>query len=339
MTSEISAIVIGTGAFGIHYARILSRLNSRRLSDVPRIGRLIVTRTEIERAGKLAESIRAGRRCSVGEVIGEKISCAEDARKVLEQYQPSFVCITARDKELGDDIHVSYASLALRYGSVLCEKPFSHATGVGASLKPFNDLFRSRNANLFGLELPFAVVSELMWESGKFRKLLMRSGRLRFHWERPNPSDIPVVDDLALHPWSLIPREYRVETLSIEGGRTRAEINMDLCHRHTREHISCGIVLGQGGRFRGFAVGEAVIGIKSQETLVRLVQLREPLEVSARKGEKALWDDILLEVDNPLEQNIIACLRGQPKVGLRRAYESQAFMERLYGYDPPDQPS
>jgi hypothetical protein len=69
MAPPISILVIGAGEFGRHYADILSRLNSRRLPQVPQMERLIVARTLFESAGRLAESLRQNAGCCVKELV------------------------------------------------------------------------------------------------------------------------------------------------------------------------------------------------------------------------------------------------------------------------------
>ena len=84
MARPISALVIGAGEFGRHYADILSRLNSRRLPHVPQIGRLIVTRTLFESAGRLAESLRQNAGCCVKELVAAEASGIDQVRDILK---------------------------------------------------------------------------------------------------------------------------------------------------------------------------------------------------------------------------------------------------------------
>ena len=74
MTLPISVLVIGVGEFGQLYVDILFRLNSQRLPHVPQIGRLIVTRTQFESAGRLAESLQQNPGCRVREVVAAEAS-------------------------------------------------------------------------------------------------------------------------------------------------------------------------------------------------------------------------------------------------------------------------
>jgi len=182
--SEISALVLGAGNFGRHYARILSQLNAKDVPGIPRINKLIVTRTRQESALGLAADIRSSSDCSVSEVIGEKVRNREDAVDLMEKHRPQFIGIAARDRVIGDTIHAAYTSAALNYGIVLCEKPFSNATGDGSSLGYFDDLAGRERAEYFGLELPLAVLMRDLQRNQYFRDLFKNPANLEFHWER-----------------------------------------------------------------------------------------------------------------------------------------------------------
>ena len=83
MAPPISALIIGLGEFGQHYADILSRLNNRRLPHVPPIGRRIVTRTQFDSAKRLAESLQQKAGGCVKEVVAAEASGIEHVRIYL----------------------------------------------------------------------------------------------------------------------------------------------------------------------------------------------------------------------------------------------------------------
>ena len=56
-----TALVVGVGRFGIHYARILCSLNSGRSAADRLLDRLVLTRTRGESSRKLAARIRKPR--------------------------------------------------------------------------------------------------------------------------------------------------------------------------------------------------------------------------------------------------------------------------------------
>jgi len=127
MKSKINALVLGAGNLGQYYAQIIPKLNNEKLS-IPLIDKLIIIRTQLKRAQELASYLRKNDDCNVNDIIAAEVSSTNDLIEILEKYQPEFIGITAMDKILGDTIHAIYSAHALKYGAVLCEKPFK-ATG------------------------------------------------------------------------------------------------------------------------------------------------------------------------------------------------------------------
>ena len=97
-------------------------------------------------------------------------------------------------------------------------------------------------------------------------------------------------------------------------------------------NLPCKITLNIGTGFRGLQVDDMVIGFKSEASGIQLIKLNQPLNQAAKTGIKNLNGQVILAVDNPLEQNIVAALCHRPIIGLRRTHESQLFMETLRGY-------
>jgi len=330
--SGINVLVIGVGYFGRHHARILSELNARSPATLPVIEKLIVTRTRLDRAKATAAEIRNSISCSVKTVIGAEVGNMRQLISVLEQYHPGFTSITARDKEQGDSIHADYSIQALKYGAVLCEKPFSHASGDGSSLRYIDALQGCRNAELFGLELPLAVVARDILKDPHLGKIMMQADRLEFYWEAWDRGKKKIIDDLGLHPWSLIPASFMVKICQVEDRGTGADLFLELYDRQTQRKRSCKITLNIGAGFRGLQFDDMVIGFKKAASRIQLIKLDQPLDKAAKRGIKSLNGQVMLTVDNPLEQNIVAALCHRPIVGLRRTQESQLFLERLHGY-------
>ena len=142
--------------------------------SVPLIDKLIITRTKLKRAEELASVLREDADCSVNDIIAEKISNTSELIELLEEYNPEFIGITARERDMGDTIHAVYSLHALNYGAVLCEKPFANASGDGSSLKYLTDLFNYEKSDLFGLELPFAVVMKDIMQKKDLSDLFIR---------------------------------------------------------------------------------------------------------------------------------------------------------------------
>lgn len=334
MPPSISVLVLGAGEFGRYYVDILARLNNRKLPDVPQIGRLVVTRTHLESAERLADSLRKTSNCAVDEVVGAKASCLEDVRNLLQDHQPGLTAIAARDEEQGDTIHAFYAGLALNHGAVLCEKPFANATGDGASLKYFKKLRDSHNAGLFGLELPLAVAAEKMQKVRDLRILLLNASKFEFIWHARDRGDHNIIDDLVLHPWSLIPPLFKATQMDVLDKGDQADIRFSLYNSSRREAATCRILLRAGGNYRAMMVDDLAIRILNVNGLTKLVRVDGPLDASMTGQDGPVEGDDLLRVDNPLEQHILAVLRHNPIVGFSRAYESQLFLEKIRGYRP-----
>ena len=332
MAAPISVLVIGAGEFGQHYADILARLNSKRLNKVPQIERLIVTRTQIESAERLAESLQQSPGFSVKEVVAARASGIEDVRHLLEDHHPGMTAITAKDKELGDTIHALYAGEALNYGAVLCEKPFSNANGDGASLRYFETLKRHENSGFFGLELPLTVVADAMMQIEDLRDLLLNARRFEFWWQARDRGDNNVIDDLVLHPWSLIPPQFRAKQIDVLDGGNQADIRIKLQHCRRRQKVTCRIQLRAGGNFRGMVIDDIFIRIINAGGLIKLVQVNGSLNNAVLCQTTHVEGRVLLEVNNPLEQHIVAILQRKPIVGLARAFDSQIFLEQMRGY-------
>ena len=331
MKSKINAIVIGAGNFGQYYARIISKLNNEKLS-IPLIDKLIITRTQLKRAQELASILRKNADCNVNDIIAAKVSSTNHLVKLLEKYQPEFIGIAAMDKVIGDTIHAVYSAHALNYGAVLCEKPFANASGDGSSLKYFIDLFEYEKTGLFGLELPFAVVMKDIMQKKDLADLFMNAKSIEFYWETISSVKNNIIDMLAVHPWSLIPEVYKIESVKVEDRGLTAQIIMNLFNDKTCKNTICKINLKAGGNFRGIMLDNYAVAISTNGTLIKLIELNKSLKDIAGKDEKALNGKVLLELDNPLKQNIIAILKNKPIVSLKKTYDSQLFLERLRGF-------
>ena len=298
---RINALILGAGNFGRHYARILSQINRDKLPGVPFIDKLIITRTRIERGSEIADFIRNQNACAVNDVVATKLSNPGDLMTLMQKHQPQFIAIVARDNQKGDSVHALYTAYALQGGAVLCEKPFSNAFGDGSSLKSFDELFGHENESLFGLELPFAVVMRQLMQNEKFRDLYRNMRNLEFFWETQVTLENYIIDDLALHPWSLIPRGYPIKTVKVKREGNTAEVQLVIENPYTGHNVSCKLTLRESGNFRGMMIDDDVIGIKSEQASIKLIRLHTKLEEAVILGAAAPEGEILLEIDNPLK--------------------------------------
>ena len=334
MRSGINALVIGAGGFGRHYARILSRLNHEEIPGIPAINKLMVTRTCGQSARALADSIGNHENCRVKAVVGLEVNSAEQLQGLLGQHKPEFIAIAARDRQLGDEIHAVYTRTALQYGAVLCEKPFSNAVGDGSSLEYFKALFSHANRDLFGLDLPYSIVFQEIMNHQKLRNIFLNARHFEFFWEAMVTLKGYIINDLALHPWSLIPESYRIESPEVRAAENTAQINLQLFNTRTGTPATCKMTLREGGNFRGIRVDNYSIAVKDDGGLITLIEMNQPLEDALRFGSDAGYGDVLMTIDNPLKQHIISVFRKDPLVKLKRAYDSQLFLEMLHGYRP-----
>lgn len=335
MPSNINAIVVGAGKFGRHYVRILSRLNAESHLGIPPINRLIITRTKRSAAESMARQMMRDPLCRVSEVIGTRVRNARELEDLARSFAPVFICITARDPAAGDDIHAAYTLAALPWGPVLCEKPFCHAAGDGQSLSRLQALEAAAGPSRFGLELPMAVVARHIRRSPAVAPLWRRPRHMVFLWQIPAPGKVDILDDLALHPWSLLPADYRIDTVAAAAAGSARRIELTLVHAKHGDACECRIMLQPGGTFRKVTVDGSAIGIHREKDAVELI----PIDRGPATNGRARREAPLLRVDNPLKENIVALLRGKPLIDAASTHRSQLFLERLHGYVPGEHES
>lgn len=332
LNAAINALVLGAGRFGRHYVRILAQLNSRHYTDVPRIGKLIVTRTTQAGARDVVNAIDTGTRKSVEAVIAEKVADAQDLKRLLERHRPGFIAIVARDRVTGDSIHARYARIALSHGAVLCEKPFMPATGDGASLAALKSIKAETCPHPLGLELPMAAVAHQIQRDPYIARAANKAGSIRFVWESAVRGAVDLVDDLVLHPWSMLAPEYDICVTNILKRETRADIQLQLTHRHNGHRLPCNIQLAKGGHQRYMILDDVTLVFRSDGPWVRVFQVESPALDSAALQPKMESAREVLAVYNPIEQHIVAMLRRHPIIGLDRIIQSQLLLEHLHGY-------
>ena len=309
----VNVLVVGSGGFGKHYARILS---SESVDNV------IITRTSLDSA---VEQARALQETNQTNVIGAEVSNPSQLDKVLDEYKPFFIAIAAKDPKTGDNIHPLYTSIAAKYGIVLCEKPFANAKGDGKSL----EFFEFDNNEKFGLELPYTIIYNDMQKNKELYQHLLNAKNIRFAWITKGSGN-DVIDNLALHPWSLLPPEFKIKKADVKDNGSNAKADME--YHYNNHSIRIEILLTYGGNFTGLEIDGNTIGIKRQGTTNTLVDTQLPLEKAVELGNDGLDGKELLKTENPLKQHIIAALHGKPIAGLDKAYDSQKFLEILHGY-------
>lgn len=328
----MNALVVGAGGFGKHYARILSRLDPMAHDRIPGINKLIISRTRYASAKHQAEEILNDAHCRAPEILPVQVNSAKALRRVLSAYTPSFIGIAARDKICGDEIHPVYTREALAYGSVLCEKPFCPASGDGSSLKHLNALKASERAVRFGMDLPFSVVKDEMLHNEDIRTRLIHAEQIDFFWETRVAPENYIINDLALHPWSLIPDNFQIKSTHTQASGNQAFIELQLKNSISGDRAACRMTLKDGGTFRGMWIDGYPIGIFNKGPAIQLVELSRFNSSVADASIDADAQKVLVNVDNPLKQHIISVLCGSPLVDLPKIQASQLFLEQVHGF-------
>lgn len=330
MKTTVNVLVLGAGRFGINYTRILARLNSRQIPTIPRIGRLIVTRTSLEGARTVVATIKEQIAVTADGLIPEKVANSGDLRRVLDRYHPALTAIVARDPAIGDSIHSRYADIALVYGAVLSEKPFMPATGDGASLKILDALAAKQHAHPLGLELPMAVVGQQLWQVPALRGIIENAGDIRFRWEAAVRGAVSLMDDLVLHPWSMLPPFFQIEVQHVSQTPEKADIGLLLTHRGRGQTVPCRVELVKGGRHRWLSIDHRSLVFQSQGSWVRVWEEEQPICSRDSTGAGLKEGREVLAVDNPLEQHIVAMLQRRPLIGIEQIRRSQRLLENLH---------
>jgi hypothetical protein len=334
MSKQINALVVGVGGFGLNHARILSQLNHKNAPQGPRIDKLLVSRTDIDRARRVAEMLEHDRNLSARRVVPVKIDSVSRLVDILQAFQPQFIAICARDKKSGDNIHAEYTGRAISYGAILCEKPFSEAAGDSASLKIFESIRKHENAGWFGLELPMAVVARDMQQNEYFQNLLADAKQIKLFWAADVLRQSILINDLALHPWSLVHPFFHIDLSKVEVSGKQARIHLQLKHRQSGKRAAGSITLKNGGRFRAMEIDDQPIIFQSLTDQVRLIRPDRAIKKPEQIKTDQIKGKVLLKLDNPLQQNIIAVMQHRPLVDIKQTYESQLFLEILHGYRP-----
>lgn len=336
MTDKINALVVGAGGFGTHHARILACLDYQVDKAIPVIDTLAVSRTTMKAAEAIAESLLQDKRCTASRIVPVQIDGLGSLQDVLAKLSPQFISICARDRQAGDTVHALYTRATLPYGTVLCEKPFSEATGDGRSLALCQALAEEKNARRFGLELPIAVVTREMLNHDQIRDRLDRAKQVKILWAADIQRKQMLVNDLALHPWSLLYPVLDISVSRVENSEHDARIDLGLKHRRSGRQIDGRIVLASSGNCRGMEIDDMTIVFEKSDEGVNLIRSVQPLDAVARSAGDRIAGQTIFQVDNPLKQNILAALRQQPLVGFEDTCAAQFFLERLHGYFPSE---
>jgi hypothetical protein len=219
---------------------------------------------------------------------------------------------------------------------VLCEKPFSAAQGDGSSLTLLDDLLKHPQAHRFGLHLPMAVVLQAMQKHNRLGPLLENAAKLYFLWQKQGAKG-GLVNDLAPHPWSLIPHPTSISVQRFYGHGQA--MNFDFrwqpsTSRHTRTGR---LTLQTGGNFRGMCIDTAVIQFRFESGELQVLELDTSWQEVLVGPLNRINVEVLLRVQNPLQQHILSLLKGRPLVDMQYTYHCQRFLESTqYLFNSPN---
>lgn len=330
MDTPLTVLVVGAGRFGRNYLNVFSTIAKERLPGLPRIGTVLLSRTSLPSAERTALALAGQPECPFDRVIGVAIGNRRQLDRVLTAYAPALVCIVARDRHVGDDIHATYARDVLDRGAgVLCEKPFCIAKKDGRGADRALALSKHNRADSFGLELPMAVVRNAMWADNRLRGLLESAGEIELLWEIPRRSD-DLISDLALHPWSLLPVDWHLQVTKVRCSGNAVDIRAGLIDpQRPSAGITCAIRLACEGTFRAMRVDEHLFQFQYESGYQRVLAstpVKGPLSPGNLMCKGA---EMVLRVANPLQQHIVAALKRKPLVDIGQTVRSQQFLESV----------
>jgi hypothetical protein len=333
MKEAIDALVVGAGNFGRHYTRILSRLHQNREKGLPFVKRLIISTTCLESAEKKAWQLNQEDLPFGPEIIPVEIGTREQLLSTLNRHKPDFIAITARDRQFGDSIHETYSLICLDYGKVLCEKPYSETAGDGKSLENFHLLAEHPSVENFGLELPMIPVRKTLLSDDFFREKMRFAKRIHFKWESENAGP-NIIDNLALHPWSLFPDTWRILSAESDKVTENKRIFLTVQKEGKEKAIPATIELKEKGSLRQMTVDDWRFSFETRGGVVAVYRNR--MKQVSGESLPARWkEEPFILVNNPLEQNIIDSICKKPGAGWKKTWESQVFLEMMKGYRLP----
>ncbi|MBT8342317.1 MAG: Gfo/Idh/MocA family oxidoreductase [Desulfatitalea sp.] len=332
MRPHKTILVVGAGRFGRNYLSVLDQMTRNPAKGSRRVGTLILSRTDANAARTQARALADTPGSAFASVVGEAIANVHQLEQALNKHQPDLVCITARDRQIGDDIHVAYAQTALSCCAVLCEKPLSRAGQGRAGLKKAMALAEHPRAECFGLELPMAVVRNKMLADRHLGHLMRSAKGIAFFWEKLSEQG-DLINDLALHPWSLLPADRQIRVEAVSGNSRSVDIRLSL---HDDEKwpldLPCHIHLSTGSAFRGMQLDDHLFQFHFEAGSLQVLAHPKRRRIEPRRQIDIASAKPVLIVNNPLARHIEASLKGAPLVDIHETLRSQAFLEALHAH-------
>lgn len=323
-------VVVGAGKYGINYARILAQN--------PSTDYLAITRTTEDSARSLAEqlSLENGTKTHI---IGRKVRDIRELEYVITSFKPDFVGIASKDKEQGDFIHEGHVRTTLQHPCkpfVLCDKPFSTASGDGASLSYLRYVITNPDlSSRFDLQLPIATIMRATMQDPEFAERFLSARDFGVYWGVHKPEKRDAINNLAPHAWCVPSQGYsaEVENTEIINNGQSARITTRL-YNQEREGIPCTMDLRYDQNLRGFRIEDYTIVIQTEGNTNRVLHVTKSLDELADQGSIKEGEIVrtLAVVENPLKINIESALAREVVNGIQKIYASQLFLERVMGY-------
>lgn len=327
---DLTALVLGAGNFGKVHARILAQH--------PDVGKIILTSRAKYRAEQKAVEFARELGTPDGKIVGVKVATPRELGRQLGEHGVGYVSITAKDPQFGEAIHPEYVFAALDHHTrphVLCEKPFSSATGDGTSIGYARMLENPRYRGRFGLELPAKlVIEDAVANDIGFRIARKNAEMIKMHWAFDKPGKTDAYNALAAHPLSMLPAEYELTKARIrdEGSNARLYLKFKDGQRDVKCHIYVGFDHpgDKDPEFLGVSFDGNVYEFHVQGPETSVIARRGTKLARTRQME--LGPEIISTTINPVGQMIDASLRGEPIVEGAEAYKLQEMLEKVRGY-------
>ena len=339
----LTALVVGVGRFGKHYANILTDLMQDEQATaeygIPKIDHLVLTRTDTVAAENTAKEVAQAHGLHNDQVSGQRVANRSELEELIHRLQPGFVAITARDptRPDGDSIHAEYSRIALTSGNVLCEKPFSSTTGDGKSRQASLALADYRQHS-FGLELPMAGLGQLLYRVDEVQHRLQSLDSVALYWGVRKAAGAEIIDNLAPHALPFLPPGYREGPLidrvndsdreiTLRFGLERFETGNAGAHPKGLSSITLSYDREIGAVCLRSGESEYTIVIRRKGTLNEAYHTSQPFAQVIAQDSFSPTGQPIARIDNPLRAHIIASLKGEPLVGLQGTYALQHFLE------------
>jgi predicted dehydrogenase len=332
-------LVVGGNGFGRHHVGLLTGAYGTRdiFSDVDEV---FLSRTDEPSAIAQARALSDGD--LEVEVNGVKIDSPEDLARLVTEYRFDLVSIATPS-----DTHLAYAYAALRSGEgmVLLEKPAAPAIGDNSSYNAIEEL-REFDGRI-GLELPFAVVSDVIENQECENSLAshMRGGSVHIYW-RTGGNDRDILSNLGPHPLSLaLPLlgddrdmiRYKVTPMRKEGNVLEGKLELYFKYGGPTPFRTISISLSYGDPLMGIEIdrsgccegGNYFIQIDGNNNRIFSIGNTPLSEFQPGSG-----DTPILEVVNPLATVLRDALDKRPVTGFKEMLFIQQQLEYLAGYKP-----